>query len=183
MKFCYFVEGRNVEKVLGMLHTAFCHLSWVLVQLLWQSGRLCRDVLIIVFLFFFSVFRLFMYTSHTYIRGTQGCQIFLGTIHQNGKYVPNNHKVYQTTPKNVYQRATKYTKWPSNIPKWNIPTFSIPRPSKIYPNWDFGMQIYHLAPLVWHFAFLFDFVRLCWTLFDFAGLCSTLLDFVRLCST
>jgi hypothetical protein len=39
-----------------------------------------------------------------------------------------------------------------NCPKncnWllNIPTFSIPRPSKIYPNWDFGLKIYHLATL------------------------------------
>jgi hypothetical protein len=28
--------------------------------------------------------------------------------------------------------AVNYTKWPKNIP-----TFSIPRPSKLYPNWEF----------------------------------------------
>jgi hypothetical protein len=28
--------------------------------------------------------------------------------------------------------AVIYSKWPKNVP-----TFSIPRPSKIYPNWDF----------------------------------------------
>jgi hypothetical protein len=31
--------------------------------------------------------------------------------------------------------ATKYTKWP-----YNIPTFSILRPSKIYPNRDFWFE-------------------------------------------
>jgi hypothetical protein len=29
-----------------------------------------------------------------------------------------------------------------------MPTFSIAKPSKIYPNWDFGLKIYHLATLV-----------------------------------
>jgi hypothetical protein len=174
MKLCYFVEGRSVEKVLGMLHTAFCHLRWVY----------CYDNRAdYVETFWFQFFAyLFIPRIHTYV-GHRAARFFLTQYTKTGKYVPNNHKVYQTIPKNVYQRATIYTKWPSNIPKWNIPTFSIPRPYKIYPNWDFGLQIYHLAPLVWHFAFLFDFVRLCWTLFDFAGLCSTLLDFVRLCST
>jgi hypothetical protein len=38
--------------------------------------------------------------------------------------------------------AEKYSKWLSNIP-----TFSIPRPSKIYPYWDFGLKINHLATL------------------------------------
>jgi hypothetical protein len=34
----------------------------------------------------------------------------------------------------------KYTKWSENWPKGhkNIPTSSIARPTKIYPNWDFG---------------------------------------------
>jgi gamma-glutamyltranspeptidase len=32
----------------------------------------------------------------------QGCQIFLGTTNQNGKNIPNDHKIYQL--------ATKYTK-------------------------------------------------------------------------
>jgi hypothetical protein len=38
----------------------------------------------------------------------QGCQIFLGTTYQNGKNIPNGHK--------IYQMATKYTIWPQNIP-------------------------------------------------------------------
>jgi hypothetical protein len=35
----------------------------------------------------------------------------------------------------MYQLAIIYSKWP-----WNIPTFPIPRPSKIYPNWDFWFE-------------------------------------------
>jgi hypothetical protein len=31
--------------------------------------------------------------------------------------------------------VVKYFKWPQNIS-----TFSNPRPSKIYPNWDFGFE-------------------------------------------
>jgi hypothetical protein len=39
--------------------------------------------------------------------------------------------------------ARIYSKWP-----YNIPTFSIPRSSKLYPNFGiFGMKIYHLATL------------------------------------
>jgi hypothetical protein len=34
----------------------------------------------------------------------------------------------------------------------NIPTPSIPRPSKIYPNWDFGLKINHLATLIFFTA-------------------------------
>jgi hypothetical protein len=34
----------------------------------------------------------------------QGCQIFLGTIYQNGKNLPNDH--------NMHKIAVKYTKWP-----------------------------------------------------------------------
>jgi hypothetical protein len=35
--------------------------------------------------------------------------------------------------------ALNYTKWAVKCKKWleNIPTFFIPRPSKIYPNWNF----------------------------------------------
>jgi hypothetical protein len=59
---------------------------------------------------------------------TQGCQIFLDTVYQNGG---------------------KDTKLPINY-QWpnNKPFFSFPRPSKIYPNWDFGLKINHLATLV-----------------------------------
>jgi hypothetical protein len=52
--------------------------------------------------------------------------------------------------------TTKCTKWPNIIPfvrkiditAIKIPTSSIARPSKIYPNWDFGFEIIcHLATL------------------------------------
>jgi hypothetical protein len=33
----------------------------------------------------------------------QGCQIFLGTTYQNGKNIPNNHK--------IYLMDTKFTQW------------------------------------------------------------------------
>jgi hypothetical protein len=57
----------------------------------------------------------------------QGCQSFLDKIYQNGgKY---------TKMALNYQMAVKYSKWPNNIP-----TFPISRPSKIYPNWDFGFE-------------------------------------------
>jgi hypothetical protein len=56
----------------------------------------------------------------------QGCQIFIRTnIPKREKYnkwpqtIPNRHK--------LYQMAIKYSKW-----SWNIPTFTIQRPSKIY---------------------------------------------------
>jgi hypothetical protein len=35
--------------------------------------------------------------------------------------------------------AIKCTKCPKNIYRY-IPTFSIPRPSKIYPNWEFWFR-------------------------------------------
>jgi hypothetical protein len=60
------------------------------------------------------------------MHGGQGCQIILGTTFQNGiKYV------YQKTTKctnghKIFQMVAKYSK--------HIPIFSIPRPSKIYPN-------------------------------------------------
>jgi hypothetical protein len=66
--------------------------------------------------------------------GGQGCQIFLDTIYQNeGKY---------TKLPQHYQMAIKYTKWPYNFPNDNKIHlhFSIPRPAKIYPNWDFWFE-------------------------------------------
>jgi hypothetical protein len=43
----------------------------------------------------------------------------------------------------AYQKVEIYTKWPQNIPKGlkNIRTFPIPRPSKIFPKWDFWYAI------------------------------------------
>jgi hypothetical protein len=61
----------------------------------------------------------------------QGCQMFLGTIYQNGKKytkrpqnVPTGHKIYHS--------AVKYTKWP-----FKTPTTSIAKPAKIYANRNF----------------------------------------------
>jgi hypothetical protein len=66
----------------------------------------------------------------------QSCQIFLGATYQKrGK---------------IYQRIKKYpecTKWTENLPQKNIPASSVVAPSKIYPNWDFFLKIYHLATL------------------------------------
>jgi hypothetical protein len=48
----------------------------------------------------------------------QGCQIYLSTTYQNGKNISNDYKTFkcpQNIP-NIYQMATKYTKWPQNIP-------------------------------------------------------------------
>jgi hypothetical protein len=59
-------------------------------------------------------------------------------------------------PKRVkmYQNGGKYTKWPLNMlngrkinPGCYIPTFSIGRPSKIYPKLDFWLDKTHLATL------------------------------------
>jgi hypothetical protein len=47
-----------------------------------------------------------------------------GEIYQIATNVPNGHK--------LYQMAVIYSKWPNNEP-----TFSIARPSIIYPNYDF----------------------------------------------
>jgi hypothetical protein len=48
--------------------------------------------------------------------------------------VPKRGKIYQIATKlpNGHKMGVINSKWPKNIP-----TFSIPRPSKIYPNWDF----------------------------------------------
>jgi hypothetical protein len=40
--------------------------------------------------------------------------------------------VQHTKMVKIYHSVSKYTQW-----TYNIPTCSIPRPSKIYPNWDF----------------------------------------------
>jgi hypothetical protein len=47
-------------------------------------------------------FRKLSFGHCTFEECDQGCQIFLGTANQNGKNVPNNHK--------IYQMATKYSK-------------------------------------------------------------------------
>jgi hypothetical protein len=71
----------------------------------------------------------------------QGCQIFLGTNYQNGIYIYQltikYAKCLQKIPngRKIYQMAVKYTKWPLNLP-----TSSIEKPYKIYPNRDFWFE-------------------------------------------
>jgi hypothetical protein len=60
--------------------------------------------------------------------------------------LPNGHK--------LYHMAMKYARWPQNIP-----TLSIPRPSKIYSNLIFGMKI-HLAILLYIGQYLNTIVNL-----------------------
>jgi hypothetical protein len=50
-----------------------------------------------------------------------------GKIYLITTTLPNGHK--------ILQMAVKYPEWP-----WNIPAFSIIRPSKIYPNWYFWFE-------------------------------------------
>jgi hypothetical protein len=68
------------------------------------------------------------YCTHWLHGLPQGCQIVLGTTFQNEKTytkMGNGKHIYVNDHK-IYQKLMKYTKWP-----WNIPTFSISRPSKI----------------------------------------------------
>jgi hypothetical protein len=80
-----------------------------------------------------SAFSVFQETRKScYTKGQlpdQGCQIFLGTTNQNGKYIPNDQQ--------IYQKATKYPEWPRNRP--DTPKFTQVR--------IFGFKIYHLATL------------------------------------
>jgi hypothetical protein len=51
----------------------------------------------------------------------------MGEIYQCATKLPNGHKIYHIT--------LIYSKW-----QLHIPTFSIPWPPKIYPNWDFWFE-------------------------------------------
>jgi hypothetical protein len=57
--------------------------------------------------------------------------------------IPKRQKIFQMTT-NYTNMAVKYIKWHLNIPYGNkyryLPTLPIPRPSKIYPNWDFWYE-------------------------------------------
>jgi hypothetical protein len=80
----------------------------------------------------------------------QDCQISLGTTYQNGKKLPNDHKMYQMTinitnlRKNIlicgkiYQMAIKY----ANIFHY------IQDPPKFTQSGILGLKIYHLATLL-----------------------------------
>jgi hypothetical protein len=66
----------------------------------------------------------------SHLRLLQGCQIFLGTTYQTGKKLPNDHEIYQI--------ATKYAKWPQNIPNCH----EIYQMAQNIPN---GHKIYQIA--------------------------------------
>jgi hypothetical protein len=57
----------------------------------------------------------------------QGWQIFRGTKYPNGENIPNDHKIYQSAIKYLYQMYGKFTKWPYNVPDFrckNLPNLS-----------------------------------------------------------
>jgi hypothetical protein len=64
----------------------------------------------------------------------QGCQIFIYLIYQNGGKYTKSPLKYQMAV-NVPKMAVIYSKRP-----YNIPTYFIPRPSKIYRNLDFWFE-------------------------------------------
>jgi hypothetical protein len=64
----------------------------------------------------------------------RGCQIFLDTMYQNLEKYTKSALNYQNGHK-IYPMAVIYSKW-----TWNIPTISISRPSKIYPNWNLWFE-------------------------------------------
>jgi hypothetical protein len=61
-------------------------------------------------------------------------RFFLVQTYRNVKNIPNDHK--------LHQKAINYTEWSKNIT-----AFSIPRPSKFYQKWDFGLKTNHLVYL------------------------------------
>jgi hypothetical protein len=65
----------------------------------------------------------------------QCCQIFLDTIYQNGRKFTKLPLNYHMAIKCPYQTAIICSKWPTNMP-----TFSIPRPSEMNPNWSFWFE-------------------------------------------
>jgi hypothetical protein len=73
----------------------------------------------------------------------QGCQIFRGTIYQNGENIPNDHKVHQS--------SINCTKWPENLPNDNKIYQTLPwqEPPKFAKIGIFGLKINHLATLGW----------------------------------
>jgi hypothetical protein len=66
----------------------------------------------------------------------KGCQIFLVTTYQRVENIPHHSKAYL----HRYTLAIKYVKGQKYPNDKNITTFSIPKPSKIFPNWDFWYE-------------------------------------------
>jgi hypothetical protein len=83
----------------------------------------------------FPIFSFLVFFCMDLMGHGQGCQIiFIGETYRNGKNLPNDHKIYEIDIKylcipnrrKIFQMTLKCT---------NI---KFPRPSKIYPNLDFG---------------------------------------------
>jgi hypothetical protein len=65
----------------------------------------------------------------------QGCQILLGATYQNGENICTKlPQIYQIATKYIHQMAVK------NKGPLNIPTSSIARPFRIYPNLEFRFE-------------------------------------------
>jgi hypothetical protein len=71
----------------------------------------------------------------------QGCQISISTKYQNGKKLPNSHK--------LYQMSIKYNKRPWNGPSVHEIYQHLPLqdPPKLTQIWIFGLKTNHLATL------------------------------------
>jgi hypothetical protein len=71
----------------------------------------------------------------------QGCQIFRGTIYQNGENIPNDHKINLS--------AIKYTKWPENWPNGHriYQHLLLQDTPKFIQIGILGFKMYHLATL------------------------------------
>jgi hypothetical protein len=69
-------------------------------------------------------------------------RFFLVQKYQNGKNVPNDHKLYQT--------AVNYTKWPKNIPNGHkiLQHFQFQGPPNFTKSGIFGLKRNHLATLL-----------------------------------
>jgi hypothetical protein len=102
------------------------------------------------FFFYFSVLQVYIQGMKTFYgkfykgknyhfrcfvwRVNKGCQMVSWSKHTKMEtIIPNDHKLYQMAIKYTKRRIVH--KSPSNIP-----TYSIPSPSKIFPNWDFWYE-------------------------------------------
>jgi hypothetical protein len=65
--------------------------------------------------------------------GNRVARFFLVQTYHNGKNIPNNYKLYKRPY--IIPNGSKYSKW-----SLYMTTFSIPRPSKFYPNCDFCFE-------------------------------------------
>jgi hypothetical protein len=59
---------------------------------------------------------------------------FFGAIDQNGKKITKWRRTI-TSGREPYQKVVKRSEWPLNIP-----TMTIPRLFKTFPNWDFWFE-------------------------------------------